>query len=753
MKRSPWVATTRYQSNNNMKESAKSFDANLCIEEKHRPMRDIDKSKEQLVSELAQLRQRIAHLEVLASEYEQASERLRSEEAQRRRSRELTLLNQIIAASASALEPKAILETACRELAQAFEVSAVAASLLNAGKSSALVVAEYLTGGQPPALNGAMSVKSNPALQHLLTHKAPLVVVDAQHDPRLAPVHDLMRRRGTNSLLMVPLVVEGEVAGSLSLEAREAPYFSAAEVSLIWNVADQVSGVLARAQLAQNYRQLSIAIEQAAESVIILDPQGIILYINPAFEKVTGYSRAEAIGQTLDMLQSGEHDPAFYQEMWAILRAGKVWHGRIVNRKKDGTLYTDDATITPVRDENGSIINYVQVTRDVTRELQLEEQFRQTQKMEAVGRLTAGIAHDFNNLLTAINGFVELAQVQLPPDAPAQDLLGKVRHSGERAAGLVRQLLAFSATQVVEAKVVDANSVVAEMDKMLRQIIGEDIELTTHLAPDLWTVKLDPSQLEQVIVNLAVNARDAMPRGGRLIIETANVALEGGDIASHLEAEPGEYVLLTVKDTGVGMDDAVKAHLFEPFFTTKERGKGTGLGLATVYGIVKQSSGYIWVDSQEGVGTTFKIYLPRCREAPRPLSQPREERGLPLGGETILVVEDDDQVRTMVKLILAQQGYLVLEAADGQQALRLAADHAGHIQLLLTDVVLRGINGPELAHGLAQSYPDLKTLYISGYPPEEIAQYDLLAPDVAALQKPFTPMDLARKVRQVLDSH
>jgi PAS domain S-box-containing protein len=547
-------------------------------------------------------------------------------------------------------------------------------------------------------------------------------------------------------------MIQGELVGSLGLDAIQPREFSAAEISLAWSVADQVSGALARARLAQSQRRLSAALEQAAEAVMITDTQGTILYVNPAFERITGYSRADVVGRNPRILKSGEQDVAFYAELWATIGAGEVWHGRLVNKRKDGTPYTVDTTITPVRDEGGRVVNYISLQRDVTRDLQLEEQYRQAQKMEAVGQLTAGIAHDFNNLLTAINGFAELMQYQSGRGSADEEMAGKILDAGQRAADLVRQLLAFSRKQVIKPQVMDLNRIVAELDKLLRRIIGEHIELTASLAPDLWLVKVDPAQIEQVIVNLAVNARDAMPGGGKLTIETANVLLDDAYAGDHFEVQPGEYTLLAVSDTGVGMSQEVKAHLFEPFFTTKERDKGTGLGLSTVYGIVKQSQGHIWAYSEEGAGTTFKIYLPRTEEVEQVFSPSEGGWPLPAGHETILLVEDNDQVRDLATRVLRAQGYTVLEARDGQEALQRVAERSEPIDILLTDVVMPGMSGQALADRLVQTQPSLKTLFISGYTDEAIAAHQVLEPGVAFLQKPFGPVALARKVRAVLDS-
>jgi PAS domain S-box-containing protein len=381
-----------------------------------------------------------------------------------------------------------------------------------------------------------------------------------------------------------------------------------------------------------------------------------------------------------------------------------------------------------------------------------EAQFRQAQKMEAVGRLAGGIAHDFNNLLTAIFGYADLMAEDLPAGSPAHDDLNEIRTAATRAAALTRQLLAFSRQQVLQPAVLNINEVIETLEKMLRRLLGEDIALETHLAPDLGNAEADAGQLEQVIMNLVVNARDAMPTGGKLTIETANVALGGEYAQVHRPVAPGDYVMLAVSDSGIGMDDAVKTRLFEPFFTTKEVGKGTGLGLATVYGIVKQSGGYIWVYSEPGHGAAFKVYLPRVH-APVDAAKQAAPTAGPLGGtETILLAEDDDLVRPLARELLVKLGYRVLDAADAAGALALGRGHPGDIDLLVSDVVLPGQSGLQLARQLAADRPRMKVLYMSGYTDEAIVRHGLLDPGTNFLQKPFTPAGLARKVREVLDA-
>jgi len=512
-------------------------------------------------------------------------------------------------------------------------------------------------------------------------------------------------------------------------------------------------GALEDQTLAEAERErLTMAIEQAAEMVLVTDIHGAIQYVNPAFEAVTGYTRAEAIGSKPSLLASGVQDQAFYRALWDTIRAGKIWHGRMVNKKKDGTFYTEESTISPVRDAAGVVTSYVAVKRDITHDLDLEAQLLQSQKMDSIGRLAGGVAHDFNNCLNVIQGFTQLCLGRLREGDPLAGDLAQVANASERAAGLTRQLLAFGRKQVLQPEQIDLNQTIADMEKMLRRIIGEDVELALVLAPDLGRVKADPGQFGQVIMNLAVNARDAMPKGGTLTIETGNVELTAEYAARHEGAEPGPHIMVAVADSGIGMDGQTMARLFEPFFTTKELGKGSGLGLSTAYGIVKQSGGSIVVRSEVGKGTTFNVYLPRDLSAPAaPTAKPRPTPRRAKGNETILVVEDEEALRQLVRRLLETAGYAVLSAADGEQALITCERHAGKIDLLLTDVVMPRMSGRLLANRLAKTRPALKILYMSGYTDDAIVHHGVLDAGTHFIAKPFSEADLTRKIRTVLD--
>jgi PAS domain S-box-containing protein len=501
--------------------------------------------------------------------------------------------------------------------------------------------------------------------------------------------------------------------------------------------------------LQTNEERYRDVVENARDLIYYHDLQGNYRAVNQAVETITGYSRDEALRMNItDTVAPDDLERA--RHMIARKLAGeKITAYRLKIVAKDGRQIAVEVNTRLVR-RKGKVIGVQGIARDVTERLHIEEQLRQAQKMEAVGQLAGGIAHDFNNLLTVITGYSELALRRLPVEDTLRHHVAEIKKAGVRAATLTRQLLAFSRKQVLQPKVIDLNSIVANMGEMMRRLIGEDVELRTVLAPELGSTKADPGQIEQVIMNLVVNARDAMPHGGNLIIETENVYLNESYTESHISVRPGAYVMLAVSDTGEGISTENKEHIFEPFFTTKETGRGTGLGLSTVYGIVKQSGGNIWVYSEVGQGTVFKVYLPRVDEVPQEYTRRGDVAETLHGNETVLVAEDDQRVRSLVREVLEHYGYRVLAAERGDIALQLAQQCDGPIDLLLTDVVMPKMSGRTVADQLRTIHPELKVLYMSGYTDESIVHHGVLDPNTPFLQKPFTPQVLARKVRGVL---
>ena len=502
-------------------------------------------------------------------------------------------------------------------------------------------------------------------------------------------------------------------------------------------------------QIRRAKREWERTFDAVPDPIVMIDHQGCIRRANRAAGAMVGMEPGQLIGKRCYEVLHRTAEPPPHCPYQRLLSSGREERGDLQEAWLGRSF---DATATPLCDSQGALSGCVHVWRDVTERRRLEEQYRQAQKMEAVGRLAAGVAHDFNNLLMAITGYSELLLARLGERDPLRRYVEEVKKAGDRAASLTRQLLTFSRQQVLELRVLDLNSVVANVDKMLRRVIGEDIELVAILGADLAPVKADPGQLEQVILNLAVNSRDAMPQGGKLTIETSSVELAEASSHRHGELSPGNYVVLAVSDSGCGMDSETQAHIFEPFFTTKEQGKGTGLGLAMVYGILKQSGGSVWVYSEVGQGTTFKVYLPQVNEkvtaqVPRP-PQPVLTRGW----ETILLVEDEEPVRSLVRSVLEASGYAVLEARHGEDALVVSEQHKGPIQLLVTDVVMPEMSGPELAEHLAPFHREMKVLYMSGYTEGSIQHHGRLGLGTAYLPKPFTPETLVRKVREVLNT-
>ena len=518
-------------------------------------------------------------------------------------------------------------------------------------------------------------------------------------------------------------------------------------VSIV-DLTERVEAEEARREASEKLRAI---LDASPVAITMLDLQGRVRSWNQGAERIFGWSQSEAFGQPLPFVPADKTQE--FESLKARTLAGESLTGLELRRqRKDGSPVDVLLSTAPLFAADGAITGLVAALLDITEQKQLQAQLRQSQKMEAVGRLAGGIAHDFNNLLGVIKGYTEIARGSLPAADPLHRPLGEVERAADRAAALTRQLLAFSRQQVLEPRVLNLNESVEGLHGMFERLLPENIEVSPQLETMLGCVMVDPSQLEQVIMNLVLNARDAMPGGGRLMIETHNVELDETYSRAHLAAPPGPYVLLAVSDTGTGMDAEILAHVFEPFFTTKEQGKGTGLGLATVYGIVKQSGGYVWAYSEPGGGSTFKIYLPRVEDKPKAQEAARTPADLACGTETVLVVEDEEGLRRLAREFLETCGYHVLDARDGIEALEIVRRDSETIHLLLTDVILPRLSGRDLAVQLAALRPSVKVLYMSGYTDRAVLQNGVLEPGLAFLQKPFSLRTLAAKIREVLDA-
>ena len=521
----------------------------------------------------------------------------------------------------------------------------------------------------------------------------------------------------------------------------------------LWTFRD----VTERRRTEESLRLLGSAIDQTKESIVITDaeldsPGPKISFVNPAFTRMTGYNEEEVIGKTPRILQGPRTDKATLSRLRHDLERGKVFSGETINYRKDGKEFNLEWQIAPLRNTAGKITNFVAIQRDITERKRLEAQLFQSQKMETVGKLAGGFAHEFNSILTAIIGQSELLFGDLPVGSPLAKNATEIIKAASRAAALTRQLLAYGRKQILQPETLDLNRVIVDMESMVCLLMGGITEIQVVPAAQLYAVKVDSGQIEQVIMNIVINARDAMPNGGKLILETANVSFDAESIGRYTELKPGDYVMLAITDTGTGMSEEVKARVFEPFFSTKGGGQGTGLGLATCYGIIKQSGGHISVYSELARGATFKIYLPRIEQ---PLNRPVERLGipdLPLGTETILLAEDDPALREMAATLLRRLGYTVLTAANGIEALNLKQQRdIGHIDLVFTDVVMPHMSGKELADRMQALFPHTKILFTSAYTENAIIHQGVLDKNMALLQKPFTPSALAHKLREVLD--
>ncbi|MBZ5719522.1 MAG: PAS domain S-box protein [Acidobacteriia bacterium] len=505
-------------------------------------------------------------------------------------------------------------------------------------------------------------------------------------------------------------------------------------------------------QLWEYRTTLAAIIDSSQDAIIGKDLDGTITAWNKGAERIYGYTAEEMVGKSISVIVPKDHPDDIPGILQKIQRGEIVEHYEALRVTKDGRHVNISLSVSPMRDSDGKILGASAIGRDVTAHKRAEAQLRQAQKMEAVGRLAGGVAHDFNNILGIITACTELLRDRVDPKAKSTQYIENIMKAAERGANLTRQLLAFSRQQVVQPRVLDLNERLKEIVKLLRPLMGDDVEILIAPRSTTALVEVDPGQFDQIVLNLAVNARDAMPRGGKLIVETSTMEFDQAFAEQHPPMTAGKYVLLAVSDTGFGMDEATVARIFEPFFTTKEMGKGTGLGLATVYGIVRQSGGYIWVYSEPGRGTTFKTYLPCADHKVGLLSKPEAETVPPKRhGTTILLVEDDEIMRDLTGQMLEEHGYTVIQAKDGNSALESIAAN-GRVDLMLTDVVMRGMGGPELVRRLSPTHPGMKVVYMSGYTGELIAEHDAMQPGITLLEKPFTRAALLKAIHAVLES-
>ena len=560
---------------------------------------------------------------------------------------------------------------------------------------------------------------------------------------------DRARREGLTSYAGLPLMVDSEIEGVLAVyDCKPLP---TALIDALTAVAQAIAIYVRGHRADGTPSPMASASPPSGHAIITTSLDGQITDWNAAAERLFGYRRRDVIGRMWSLLVPPDRSEEHQDIVSKLGRCQTSFCPDTVRLTQSGQRINVSLTASAIFGPGGLPEGAVYVAHDLVGIKKLEEQLRQAQKMELFGHLTCGVAHDFNNLLTVILGYTELLITRTNPEEPSHDLLAEVHKAGTRAETLTRQLLAFSRKQVLEPRVLDLNAVVSDTEKMLRRLIGEDILMTTIFAPKLWAMRMDPGQLQQVILNLAVNARDAMPKGGRLTIETDNMTIDESYRRTHPNIQPGNYVMLAISDTGVGMSPATKAHIFEPLFTTKGPGKGTGLGLATVHGIVTQSGGHIDVESEIGAGSTFKIFLPQVQDSLSTSKNGSEIHALPRGTETVLLVEDEDCVRSIAKQVLQICGYKVLEARDGEEALRLSEGRAEPIDLLISDVVMPHLGGRSLADRLLTMRPQTKVLFLSGYTNDAVVHHGILDAAYAFLQKPFTTGALAKKVRLVLD--
>jgi PAS domain S-box-containing protein len=665
--------------------------------------------------------------------------------------RETVAMNELIQAVGATLDPEVILQKvadAARQQCQADEVSI----MLPTENENELCVSVVQGEGARDILG--MRVQGEKGIAGWVArNRQTLTLTGRVDDQRFAPINP---RDAIHSSISMPMMAGSKLVGVLNVNSTKSlrPFTvgQAKALAILANLAaPALEGARLYREVQEAERRYRSIFENAVEGMYQSTPSLEILAANPAMAHILGYESPEelmasATGVAAQLYNEPESRARLLEE---IERRGMVRGFEVQVYRKDGKKIWLSASARAIRDESGNTLCYEGSVEDVTEQKQLEEQLVQSQKMEAIGTLAGGIAHDFNNLLTAIIGYSQLAAGRLMEGEPLYKEIEEIRKAGTRAAELTGQLLAFSRKQVLQPKLINLNWIVTNISNMIRRVIGEDIELVSSLDSELRQIKADPGRMEQVLMNLAVNARDAMPSGGKLTIETANTLLDEAYARLHFDMTPGPHVMLAVSDTGCGMDADTQSHMFDPFFTTKDLGKGTGLGLSTVYGIVKQSGGDISVHSEPGRGTSFKVYLP-CAEQGVEQTFQEGKRVRSTGTETVLLVEDHQQVRTLAATVLRERGYEVLEASSGGEALQIAQQYAGRIHLLLTDVVMPHMSGKDLAEHISRIRLDTKILFASGYTGDAVLYHEVMEAHAAFIQKPFTPNALANKVRQVL---
>lgn len=578
-----------------------------------------------------------------------------------------------------------------------------------------------------------------------LLGKSIMEIVHPSYSGLVATALETMQKTGTSSRIREGKMVklDGSVA---TVETASMPVTFEGEPAIQTIVRD----VTELKELQEQMHLQIAALNSAANGIVITDRKGTIMWANPAFETLTGYTLGEALGKSPgELVKSGKQKASFYSDLWNTILSGRVWHGELVNRRKDGTFYEEMMTVTPVMDGDNSITNFVAVKEDVTSRKLLERQFLQAQKLEGIGQLAGGVAHDYNNILNVVVGYAELLKRKFGEDNYARQPIEAILSAARRGADLARQLLAFARKEILSPKVIAVNSAVESVRNMLQRIIGENLKLVFLPGKDLWNVKMDPSQFDQILVNLIANARDAIREAGTITIRTANSTVVEHDTRAHPDVEPGEYVRIAIKDDGRGMDEKTLKRIFEPFFTTKPKGHGTGLGLSTVYGIVKHNGGAIEVHSKPEKGTTIAFLLPRFVGE----TFPRDEDGIDeslRGSETVLIVEDEADLLNLAKTTLEDYGYNVITSLDPGDAELLSEAYAGEIQLLLTDVIMPKMSGRELSQKISARRPLMKTLFMSGYSSESFVSAGGDPEGSRLVSKPFTLLELARKVRETL---